>query len=97
MNETSSVFLATLLLAIGGAGFYFYKNSSENNHDNDDDNLSENISLEENNINEDDYNDDYVDDYEYSEPIKIKKKLQYTSNKSKKHTKKNISKTKRRY
>jgi hypothetical protein len=99
MNETGSVFLATLLIAMGGAGFYFYKNYSENDIDKDD--VSDNNSVEKYNINDDDEQydneNDFNYDYEYDEPIKIKKKLNQSSNKSKKNYKKNLSKTKRRY
>ena len=102
MNETSSVFLATLLIAMGGAGFYFYKNYSENDIENDD--VSDNNSVEKYDIPDDEeqYENDYDDD-EYNPPIKIKKKLHQTSNKSNKSNKgnknnrKNLSKTKRRY
>jgi len=87
------MFLATLLIAMGGAGFYFYKNYTENDTGNDD--ISDNNSLEENYMNDEDYDNN---EYEYNEPIKIKKKLQQTgSNKSKKQYSKKLSKTKRRY
>jgi len=37
MNETSSLLLATVVLALGGLGLYIYKNSDEDSNDNKND------------------------------------------------------------
>ena len=93
MNETSSLFLATLLLAVsGGAGYYIFTNSRKN-HNNEDDSASENDPLEEN-LDEQDLSDIDVD---YAEPIKVKRKSQHKGAKSKRNVKRNASTTKRRY
>ena len=88
MNETSSLFLATLLLAIGGgAGFYIYNNTKENNEEGEDDEtVSENDNVEEINL-----SDDEID---FAKP---KRKSKPKGIKSKKQVKKNASVTKRRY
>jgi hypothetical protein len=93
MNETSSLFLATLLLAVsGGAGYYIFTNSRKN-HNNDDDSASENDPLEEN-LDEQELSDVEID---YAEPIKVKRKSPHKGVKSKRNVKKNSSGTKRRY
>lgn len=93
MNETSSLFLATLLLAVsGGAGYYIFTNSRKN-HNNDDDSASENDPLEEN-LDEQELSDVEID---YAEPIKVKRKSQHKGGKSKRNVKKPSGGTKRRY
>ena len=89
MNETSSLFLATLILAVsGGAGYYIFTNSRKN-HNNEDDSASENDPLEEQDLSD--------IEFDYAEPIKVKRKTQHKGGKSKRNVKRNASSTKRRY
>ncbi len=86
MNETSSLFLATLLLAVGGGtGYYIYKNSKETN--NEDDEVESEI---------DNIDDASLSDLEI-EFDKPKRKSKPKGIRSKKHVKKNSAGTKRRY
>ena len=86
MNETSSLFLATLLLAVsGGAGYYIYTNSKETNNEDDD---AESIN---DNIDESSLSDLEI---EFDKP---KRKSKPKGVKSKKQIKKHSSGTKRRY
>ena len=93
MNETMSLVLATAILAIGGVGFYMYKQSDDNDNDdkydldsdldNDDESISDvdSISHSENSDNSyhsEDYNDDFVD----YEPKVSKQKAKTKRNKT---------------
>jgi len=69
MNETMSLVLATAILAIGGVGFYMYKQSDDNNDadyynddddnsiSNDDDNSHDYSSSDDSELEEDDFID----------------------------------------
>ena len=83
MNEIGSLYLATLVLAIGGMGLYYYKSFDLNENENED-------RLEENNFNED---KDFFEE-EYEEPEIIEQKSRQS--KSKKSRRKALG-TKRRY
>ena len=82
MNEIGSLFLATLVLAIGGMGLYYYKSFELNENDENDEN-------EENDENKEE------DEEDYDEPEIIEYKPR-ASAKSKKNKRKAVG-TKRRY
>jgi len=86
MNEIGSLFLATLVLAIGGMGLYYYKVFDLNENENENEDTLEDQE-EENHDNE-----DYEESYE--EPEIFEKKSR--PSKSKKNRKKTLG-TKRRY
>jgi len=86
MNETSSLLLATVVLALGGLGLYVYKNSDDDNNGNKNDGGSydEDVIF--------DSNDDYIQDVDVDID---EKKSKVRSGKTKRR--KNTTGSKRRY
>lgn len=89
MNETMSLVLATAILAIGGVGFFMYKQSEDSKYldescddsVSDIDSISDDDSISEDE-DEDEYDDDFVDDFVDYEPKVSKQKPKTKRNKS---------------
>jgi hypothetical protein len=103
MKESTSLFLGSIAVAMGGLGFYLYKSyySNDDSYDEYEDDES-NDHIENDNYNDNHYTekeneyDDEIENVDVLDKKRLKKRLKQKREKSKKNGRKNVG-TKRRY
>lgn len=94
MNDSASILLTSIILAIGGAGLYIYKSNSDNNNNNEDDNDIKNIEDDVSTNKDNEYNE-YNEYNEMLDEFYDPPKKQHNRTKKQKYKKRQL--TKRRY